>query len=817
MNSAAAARLRLLASAVSLLVLLAAAGSGWCYWQLRRSLPVITGKLVLPGLGAGARIERDAQGVPVIHAANRTDLARVTGFAHAQDRFFQMDLLRRRAAGELAELLGKTAVPFDRAVRPHRFRRLARTVLADATPEERGLLDAYAAGVNAGLAALRQRPWEYLVLRTDPAPWTAEDSVLVLYALTLDLQEGTLRHQQTLSVIFDQLGLAALNFFAPEGSEWDAALDGSTLPPAPVPSPREIDLRQRDAADAEALPPTAPALREDDFFAGGSSFALSGGLTATGAPLLANEVQLGLAVPNYWYRASLAWGTAPPGSGAAPAAASPHRVTGITLPGLPVVFAGSNGRIAWGFTNACIASCDLLVCELDSKEKELYHTPGGWQVFRSESETIKVRDGDPVVLEWHGTIWGPVAGKNRDGKPLVRRWTADDPAATNLGFFALETADDVPAALAVAQHAGLPPQNFLVVDAGGAMAWTIAGRIPRRLGYTGRLPVTWAYGDRRWDGYLAPGEVPVVLIPPGPSATALAQGGGRLWAAGQRMLGDAAYAKLGDGGYALGARAGQIRDGLLRLAHARPADLLAVQRDDRAPVLERWRKLLLSVLTPAATAGHEKRAELRALAAAWDGRAAPGSAGGRGVRAFRAHTADRVLDPIFESCHEADESFARPRTAEGPLWTLLQQKPAHLLDSRYRTWDQLLLAAADDVIADADKDGVALAHQGVEIPPRIRHPFSHFLSGPLSRLLDLPNRPLPSDANPPRPPQAGIGTTVQWVVAPGHEAEGICSMPGGASGHPLSPFYRAGHEAWVRGDATPFLPGPAKYTLELMP
>ncbi|HZP59112.1 MAG TPA: penicillin acylase family protein, partial [Opitutaceae bacterium] len=347
MNPEIVKRFRLLAGVLSLLVLGAAGAGVWFYLQLRASLPQLDGDAVVPGLTAPITVERDALGVPTLRGGTRADVARALGFVHAQDRFFQMDLLRRHAAGELAELFGRPALDHDKAVRVHEFRRIARTVLAGLAPPERALLQAYADGVNAGLHALRARPFEYIVLRATPQPWKPEDSVLVIYAMTLDLQDGG-RYERSLAAVRDAYGLAGLNFFAPTATPDDAALDGSTAPLPPVPSPKVIDLR----LSAGRHFPVLPAPSGDLVSAGSNAFALSGAHTLTGGAMLANDMHLALRVPNIWYRASLLW-RAEPASPFDPRISN-YAITGVTLPGAPIVVAGSNGHIAWGFTNAYV-------------------------------------------------------------------------------------------------------------------------------------------------------------------------------------------------------------------------------------------------------------------------------------------------------------------------------------------------------------------------------------------------------------------------------------------------------------------------------
>src|SRR5262245_50747629 len=174
---------------------LAAIAFGAAWWALHRSLPPLDGTAPVEGLANEATIERDARGRPVITARTRADLAFATGYAHAQDRFFQMDLARRLAGGELSELFGAVALKQDTRARRFGFRSVARRVLEAAPPDERAVIEAYAHGVNAGLAGLDARPWEYLLLRAAPRAWLPEDSVLVVHSMWWQLQYNSIGNE----------------------------------------------------------------------------------------------------------------------------------------------------------------------------------------------------------------------------------------------------------------------------------------------------------------------------------------------------------------------------------------------------------------------------------------------------------------------------------------------------------------------------------------------------------------------------------------------------------------------------------------------
>jgi penicillin amidase len=796
--SALRTRLQYLLSVLSVLALIVLGAVAWGWGQMRGSLAQLDGERPVTGLAAPVRIERDALGVPTITGATRADVARATGFLHAQDRFFQMDLLRRSGAGELAEIFGAMAVPLDQSHRLHGFRRTAGQVVATLDPAARAMLDAYTAGVNAGLAALSRPPWEYLVLRTAPQPWRAEDSLLCVYAMWFDLQDHRGAFELNRAALREALGQPTLEFLAPRGNSWDAALDGSTFAAPPPPAFR-FKAPAEDAGTA-----LVPVELEPKRLVGSNAFALAGTHTATGAALLANDMHLDLNLPHIWYRAVLQW----PGPG------GPQRVAGVTLPGVPFLVVGSNGRVAWGFTDAYIDTTDIIMAETDNIAQSHYRTPQGWREIEERPEEIKVKGQPSVPFLARWTEWGPVIGGPEQGRYQVLRWIAHDPAATNLRLMEMETARTTAEAVAIAHRSGLPNENMIIADADGAVAWTIIGLVPRRIGYDGRLPVSWTYGDRHWDGYLNPAEIPVVINP----------AGGAVWSGNNRAVGAPALALLGDSGYDDGARAGQIRNDLRALIAADrkavPADLLAIQLDDRAVFLARWQKFLLEILADGAVAQKPSRAALRDAVRAWGGHASTDSVAYRAVRAFRGHVITRTLAPFAAAAQAVYAPFNyRTFPYEDAVWQLAHEQPARLLDPAEKSWEALLLAAADDVTADVKKSGLSLAGftWGARNTLAMQHPFGRFLPGPLARCLNMPATQLPGDSDMPRVQSPRFGQSERMIVSPGHEADGIMQMPGGQSGHPLSPYYRAGHDAWVKGEPTPFLPGPTQHTLTLKP
>ncbi len=786
---------RLAGSALAALVLLVAAAAVWAWSQLSASLPQLDGSVPQAGLSAAVTVERDALGVVTVRGGGRPDVARGLGFVHAQDRFFQLDLARRQAAGELAELVGPAALPADRQARLHRFRDRARRALAAMNGGDRGILEAYVEGVNAGLAALRAKPWEYLLLAAEPEPWRLEDTVLVVHSMYFQLNDELARRESARGLIHDLLGGEMFAFLAPLGDPWDSPIFGEPYPPPPLPAAAPASHSSPDeAAVALRRPPAQPPIT------GSNNWAVAGTRTTHGGAIVANDMHLPIRVPHVWYRASLVY-PAPDGGTV--------RITGVTLPGTPAVVVGSNGSVAWGFTNTWGDWEDLVELEPDPADPDgAYLTPDGPRRFERHQETLRVKGGDDEPLEVLETIWGPVVDTDHRGRRRALRWIAHDPRAVNLDLMRLETAAGVEQAVAAANQVGAPPQNFVVADRDGRIAWTVMGPIPRRFGHDGRRPSSWAAGDRGWDGYLEPADYPRVVDPPS----------GRLWTANGRAVSGEMERLIGLGSYVQGARGGQIRDRLAALERASEADMLAIQLDDEALFLARWRELLLSVLGDAPS--DPRRAELRRQVEGWGGHASVDSVGYRMVRAFRSLLAQRVFERLTAACKAADPGFdyLALQLWEGPLWRLVEERPAALADPELG-WEAEIDAAVDDLLGyflTGGSTSLAGRTWGDRNTARVEHPFSRLL--PFARqMLDMPATPLPGDSHMPRYQSPTEGASQRMAVSPGREAEGYLHMPVGQSGHPLSPHYGDMHRAWETGEPTPFLPGPAVHTLVLEP
>src|SRR5260370_532260 len=554
--------------------------AGW--FMLQASLPGLDGRVRGNGLSATVTVDRDTIGVPTISGVDRGDLAYATGFLHAQDRFFQMDLLRRAAAGELSELLGPAALNLDRRHRLHRFRNRALTALAAAPTDERRLIELYTRGVNDGLSALSIRPFEYLLLRLTPSSWRPEDSALVAYAMYLDLQYRELESTVAPAILRERVASDMFALLLPNASHWDAALDHETRPTADIAG---LPTTKPDWLGPLAPPTTRP---EGDTISGSNSWAVASPYSSRGAALMANDMHLGLRLPNVWYRLSLVY---------LDASRNRHRVTGVTLPGTPAIIVGSNGRVAWGLTNSAGSYLDLVGLDSDTMESLRYQVAdGGSEQAVRQVERIVVKGAPAVDLPIIETRWGPAIQVAK--KTYAVHWAAHEPNAVNLHLLRMEDADNAAAAMKVGQSSRFPTQNLVVADADGHIGWTLAGPLPRRAVPNDGLPVA-GHEYRSWSGYLSPEEYPAKLDPQL----------GRLWTANNRQLTGPDQDKIGGRAADMGARASQIRDDLLARENFDERALLAIQLDDRALWIEFWRHLLLETLDEAATAGHPQRAE----------------------------------------------------------------------------------------------------------------------------------------------------------------------------------------------------------------
>ena len=771
-----APRLALSAGAAIVLIGL----SAWL--AVRASLPQLDGVISLPGLAAPLSLERDALGTAVLRGENRPDLARGLGFLHAQERFFEMDLTRRSAAGELSALFGEKALTRDKVRRAHRLRARLSERLAQLPASDQALLSAYADGVNAGLAGLPLRPWQYLLLRAEPEAWSPVDSLLVVGEMFWMLQGVSIGTGFERAVLRERAGDALFGWLNPRGGHWDAALDASQLPPPAMPTPAQLDLRKVKASTAQAA--RLAAVEEPDLI-GSNNWAVAGSRSANGRAILADDMHLDLSVPSIWFRTQFELKNDK---------GQVLRAAGLSLPGTPSLVVGSNGQVAWGFTNAYGQWFDWIKLPADLPQTRL----------KSFIETIAVKGAPAQTLDILELDGAPIV-REQDGQRYALRWIAQQGEAYNLGLDGLLWAQDAQGALAVAQASGIPHQNILVADAKGEIGWSVAGRL-----WT-QAPTATRYArfqtpELATHGWLRPVDYPSFLNP----------ADGQLWTANNRQLGGAQAEIIGDGGFALGARAQQIRERLSERAMHDQASLGAIHFDAEARFIKTWGDRLQPLL-----ANSPAHAEASAQLKQWNGRADADQVGYRLIRTVRLRTIDTLwaawTTPSLGAM-QADPKLRFKWSAQFEYSAVqaLNERPAHLLPPGFSSWDALLLAQLDAALKELTLDGkqaLAQATWGQYNSSRIQHVMSKAVPA-LATWLDMPAQPQSGDAHLPFVAGPAFGQSQRMVVSPGHEGEATLSMPGGQSGHPLSPFYGAGHKDWAAAKPTPLLAGPTQHQLK---
>lgn len=740
------------------------------------------GYQVLPGLVESVDIERDCYGIPTIHGISRTDIARATGFLHAQERFFQMDLMRRLAAGELSEFFGQDTIAFDQERRLHSFRKQAQKIQQVLSPVEQSLLKAYTEGVNSGIGSLKCRPFEYLLLREKPRLWKEEDSILVGLGLFFDLQDPLGSSDWVRGILQASLPSSVFAFFTQNGSIWNATLDCTYRPLLPIPSAEEFQYLQQQTAHHvpnQDFPPLSK---------GSNQWAVDPSLSASGHAILACDMHLNLIVPNIWYRLAIDYRDK---------TGKRIQVKGVSLPGTPLIAVGSNRNIAWGFTNAYIDTTDLILLDTDPTD-QFYLTPEGPLPFKEEVEEIKVKNSPSLFYKFNRTKWGPVHPKRFLEKQVSLQWVAHDLDCFNLRLIDLETTTTSSAALEALPSIHLPVLNFMVADREGHIGWSYVGKIPKRIGYLPGLPVSFTSGECRWAGFIQPDEYPKVIDP----------AEGYLWTANNRVLNDVS---LGNN-YLNPIRAYQIRKRLFDRKPHTVTNMYAIQLDDEALFFNRWYELLINHLDMT----NPKHLQLYTGIAGWDHHCSASSRGYFWIRSFRQRIIDRIASRLFAPCFALSSDLnLQLLDLEEPFYLIASEQPTYLADPDLGSWKAEMSHIIETMIDENlhISEHTPWGHFNIA---SIRHPLSEVLSL-ISCFLDMPKKPLAGDYYVPRVSSPSDGASVRFVVSPGLEKEGILSVPCGQSGHPLSKHYRDQHEAWAEGKVTPFLSGVPVYRLILTP
>lgn len=727
------------------------------------SIPLGEQKVLHSDLQQSVRVHMDKYGMPHIKAKNRMDGSWVTGYLHGQSRYFQMDLLRRRGAGELSELFGSRALEMDKKSRLHQFRKRAAKQLTSLPQDQRRLLEAYVKGVNAGLAALTVRPPEYLMLMKQPKPWTEVDSLLVIYAMYFGLQDGNGDKELLRTLIRDHFP-QGYDLLLPNRTEFDLPNIGeSQVPPMDL-SPLYEYLPKRETVENETkFGVTAPSY-------GSNAWVVSGAHTANGKAILSNDIHLGLYMPNQWYRLSLSFGD--------------QRITGITLPGTPLVVAGSNGYVSWGLTNSYGDWSDLTLVD-DNVTVEL-----------NEIEEIKV--GDSIVpFAIKQTSFGPILPSG----DYAIKWLAHTSRAVNLNLLLFEQARSVEQILKLAPNVGIPPQNLLVADAEGHIGWTIIGPLPLR--DNGQFASTAA--ERNEWSWVAEEEYPQLLDPES----------GFIWSANNRMYEKAEWPSIGEDDYLNGARARQIKQSLSLLSQADEKSVAAIQFDNRALMLERWYKRLIQ----ATKSQGQSDAELLQLMSDWDGRASKNSVAYTLTRAARNQVVADFYQPFLSQLQRPllIQSFSRINSnVEQTVWKAVDTEQVELFGTKEMDaylYEVLLTRyqALLEEYGDVNK-----LRWGWQNRLKMNHPLGLSL-WPLDSLFNITPQEQAGDQFMPAVNESRFGASIRFSVSPGQEQRALIAMPGGQSGHPLSKYYDMGHRQWLKQQWLPFLGGDTQKTFEFYP
>jgi penicillin amidase len=813
-----------------LLLLLAglAVGIAWVYWRSHACLPQLDGEIAVPGLpalrqaqggpfdfaqgperksrgeqsrtaqaGLAGRVEvlRDARGVPHLRAQSLEDLALAQGYVTAQDRLWQMDLSRRLAAGELSEIFGERALSFDIENRTLGFPQVCERAVAELDPESRKLLDLYAQGVNAFIITHRDRlPVEFLLLGYRPRPWRAEDTfgigLNMAKALNWMWPDELMRAR-----IRAKVGKELYADLFPDHSPLDhpvAAVQGSGIRDSGLANPACADRPEPRFPNPDSLDPVLAALAPLDRAClpfvghaseaglGSNNWVLSGSHTTSGKPLLANDPHLGHSIPSVWYMIHLK--------------APGLNVSGVSLPGVPLVIIGHNERIAWGMTNVNPDVQDLYAESFNFRDPHKYLHNGEWVDAEFRDEVIKVRDKRDYRFTVKVTRHGPVISHDGD-RDLALRWTALEPHALRLPFLKIDQARNWEEFRAALRDFAGPMQNFVYADVEGNIGYYAAGWVPIRKQGDGTLPSPGSTDDYDWSGYIPFEELPHAYNPPS----------GMLATANGRIVPDG-YPYLVSKKWEAPFRTARIYQLLEAGGHFTVTDLLRIQSDIHT-LEDEWlaKQLVTASFHHSPTTADAQYA--LSLLPHWDAEAKADSAATLVCEVTRRALLERILKPKL-----GDDLSGY----HWPMSTVFLQNVLENPSADGERWLPPGDASFADTLMKSLEEGVqripGLVHSqsrqawkwGGAIPLTFHHPLSGGLPL-LGRWLDA--GPLP---------QAGTGTTVKqttpalgpsmrMVVDFSDLDQSVQNITLGESGQAFSPYYRDQLDAWYNGRSFPML------------
>ncbi len=775
----------------------------WMRHAVNASLPQIDGSLSIPDLSAPVTVARDHHGVPHLRASTVDDLLVAQGFVTAQDRLWQMETLRRHAAGTLAEILGPKLLGHDQTQRVLQLRAAADRAIAVLPQDQLHQLEFYARGVNASMAIQQAHlPVEFRVLRFAPAPWTPRDSLLVSLAMFEDLT-NTYPEKLARETIAARLPPDLLADLYPVGS-WrdhpvvDPTPDLTQEPPDTPEIPLDESQTLLDTPEhIQGLLAAQPSRACESCLPGSNNWVVAGSRTATGKPLLSNDMHLSHGVPGIWYEADLAVSSA---SGSA------FHAAGVTLPGTPFVIVGHNDHVAWGFTNLGADVQDLTVEHTRGSglAAQFQAADGSWHRLLFRAETIHVHGGKDIVLEvpivGHGNMITPLITPLYPGekRPISLSWTVYDPANVTSPFFGVNSAPDGLSLAAAFSTFGGPAQNMVYADDQGHIGYHAVGHIPVRgdAAHPSALqPIPAAPSPaNEWAGYIPYGELPQAYDP----------ASGLLATANARVVPEAFRFPI-TLNWAAPYRNERIWKVLSTRTGLTAADLLHLQTDIYSDLDHAIAQRLAYALDHATiSAGKQKRLHQAAdLLRDWDGEVDANASAPALVDAARSTLWDLILRPKLGEAARLYAWDEKPYVEE----QLILHTPARWLPAAYKNWDDLLAAAVDQAL-DASKAPSDLQtwHYGALHPVDIEHPV--FSSSPfLKYLLGLPVGTGPV-------PQSGDGSTIKQVGRTFGPSErftadlrdldhSTLNLVLGQSGNPASPWFMDQWQAWYAGTTFP--------------
>ena len=773
------------------------------------ALPVLDGDLHLAGLSAPVMVRRDAHGVPHIQAASDDDLFFAQGYVTAQDRLWQMDAFRRNANGELAEILGPSLVRHDRSQRTLQYRNTARRIYANLPAIDRARLDDYARGVNLFIAQHPDNlPAEFKLLFYRPRPWSGEDSLSIgmmmvqmldthWYAKLAREQIAAKLHNPKLES--DLYPVGSWRDHPPTG----AVIDWSQPHPAPTGTEEDDDDRTQASIAPENLE-NLSALRAafgnpscEGCANGSNNWVVAGTHTASGKPLLSNDMHLGLTEPNIWFMADLR--------------APDYHAAGVTLPGVPFVIAGHNEHVAWGFTALYADVQDLYVEKLDGKGNYLA-ADGTWKPLTVDHEVITVRGGQDVQLDLQSTAHGPILNPlfPKETRAIALKWTLYDPTLNSLPLYEMNVASNWDEFSAALRLWNWPTQNLVYSDDQGHIAYHAIGRVPIRPAGLMGVPIqVGTNGDtgHEWQGYIPYDDLPNSFDPPS----------GFLATANSRVTTDKSPYPLSLE-WLEPYRTERIYKSLQGRDQLTPNDLLAVQIDVYSEMDQELGHRFAYAIdhTPGADDRLHKTADLMR---SWDGRLTTSSAAASIVTQTRAALWPLILKPKIGDLAD-DYTWSEKNFAEEEI--VMHANP-DWLPPGYKNWDALLTQAVRDGMkrGKAPND-VAQWSYGSWHVVDIEHPLSQFVPF-VSSIAGTGEQPLSGDTTTVKQVGRDFGPsqrfTMDWSNVDG-STENIVL---GESGDPYSPYFRDQWNDYYGGTtfALPFSPeavdAQTRHTMRLLP